>query len=367
MDIDAPDDGIQSLEKLTVLRWVFFIIGTAPSAVKILAMSGLPWTKAWAMMYLISFLVVEVIVLLRKNEKAFESSRDSVVQEEADDEHEHRQQRLITSLNPISDSTFNQAVERICFYSALILQIAILTWALLDLWPGSSGVTALSTARRLSYGTLITVEAVYYGAGAACGSFIPVIFLLSGCLSLIHRTSRLLLNRDIAFSTERYLSLIHRTCKWLLNRDLAFIMELRNEISEDGSLLLLLTLIICLFIWIPVSIWVMFSFAGMDDLESEELFVDIGLEFSVVIAILFQYQVITYFGRKTPLLGRNILVRFQEIGSFDTDGSPREYLDTKACLWLICFLTSFIICTLWYSERYDPSETIDPGWTGVFG
>jgi hypothetical protein len=65
---DAEDEaeGIQSLEKMVILRWVFFLIGTLGPAVKMAAMGGIPWTKAWGMMYLGSFLVFEVMIFAKR-------------------------------------------------------------------------------------------------------------------------------------------------------------------------------------------------------------------------------------------------------------------------------------------------------------
>lgn len=41
-DVDDEAEGIQSLEKMTALRWVFFLVGTLGPAVKMAAMGGIP-------------------------------------------------------------------------------------------------------------------------------------------------------------------------------------------------------------------------------------------------------------------------------------------------------------------------------------
>lgn len=63
---DDEDDaeGIQAVEKLTFIRWMFFVFGTLGSGIKLMAMENIPWTKAWGAMFLISFIVVEVLVIL---------------------------------------------------------------------------------------------------------------------------------------------------------------------------------------------------------------------------------------------------------------------------------------------------------------
>jgi hypothetical protein len=65
-DVEDEAEGIQSLEKINVTRWVFLLVGTLGPTVKMAAMEGIPWRKAWGMMYLSSFLVVEPMVFARR-------------------------------------------------------------------------------------------------------------------------------------------------------------------------------------------------------------------------------------------------------------------------------------------------------------
>jgi hypothetical protein len=50
-------EGIQSLERMTWLRWLWFLLGTLPPAIKLLSMEGIGWSKAWGSMFLISWVV----------------------------------------------------------------------------------------------------------------------------------------------------------------------------------------------------------------------------------------------------------------------------------------------------------------------
>jgi hypothetical protein len=63
---EEPGEGIQYLEKQTWLRWLWFIFGTAGPAIKLAVMQGVPWTKAWGMCFLGTFLVFECMVFLKK-------------------------------------------------------------------------------------------------------------------------------------------------------------------------------------------------------------------------------------------------------------------------------------------------------------
>jgi hypothetical protein len=45
-------------------RWLFFLLGTAPAAVKLASFSGVPWTKTWGMMHLVSFVTIECLTFV---------------------------------------------------------------------------------------------------------------------------------------------------------------------------------------------------------------------------------------------------------------------------------------------------------------
>lgn len=47
---------------LTFLRWIFFVIATLPTTISLMAMGGVPWTKAFGIMFLVSFVVIEIVV-----------------------------------------------------------------------------------------------------------------------------------------------------------------------------------------------------------------------------------------------------------------------------------------------------------------
>ncbi|KAH8650393.1 hypothetical protein BGZ60DRAFT_196354 [Tricladium varicosporioides] len=57
---------LQPLEQLTFMRWILFILGTLPQAIKLCSLRGAPWTFAWGLMYLVSFLVMELLNILSR-------------------------------------------------------------------------------------------------------------------------------------------------------------------------------------------------------------------------------------------------------------------------------------------------------------
>jgi hypothetical protein len=110
---DEAAEGIQSLEKMTVLRWVFFLLGTLGPAVKLCAMEGVSWTKAWGVMYLASFVVFEVMGFV--NEYLLWRYDDNIQ-------------------IPLRSEDRIEAVDDLLFGLAVLGHSVLLVFAVLDLW-----------------------------------------------------------------------------------------------------------------------------------------------------------------------------------------------------------------------------------------
>ena len=63
-DDSFDSESVQTLERLTFVRWLIFVFGTLPQAIKLTALCGIPWTIAWGYMYLIPFILVELLSLI---------------------------------------------------------------------------------------------------------------------------------------------------------------------------------------------------------------------------------------------------------------------------------------------------------------
>lgn len=59
---EAEGGGWNDLKDNTLIRWIIFAF-SMPQIVKFYAMEGLPWTQAWGTMYLVSFLMVEIVLV----------------------------------------------------------------------------------------------------------------------------------------------------------------------------------------------------------------------------------------------------------------------------------------------------------------
>jgi hypothetical protein len=74
VDLRSDDDqaeSVPSLEKMTWLRWLWFTLGTLPSAIKLMSMKGVPWEQAWGMMFLSSWVLNEGLIIFASLNQAF--------------------------------------------------------------------------------------------------------------------------------------------------------------------------------------------------------------------------------------------------------------------------------------------------------
>jgi hypothetical protein len=78
-------------------------------------------------------------------------------------------------------------------------------------------------------------------------------------------------------------------------------------------------------------------------------------------AVLTVMASIRSLSQRFLMLDRNLRVLYPQ----GVEGSLK--VDLGACLALVFFLTTVLACLLWYCYIYDPSETFNPTWTGVFG
>jgi len=52
------------LENIWWFRLATFVLGALPQVIKLYGMAGIPWTQAWASMYLVAFLLIEILTQL---------------------------------------------------------------------------------------------------------------------------------------------------------------------------------------------------------------------------------------------------------------------------------------------------------------
>ena len=70
-DDDEEAETLHSLETMTWLRWLWFILGTLPPAIKLMSMRGVPWEQAWGMMFLTSWIINESLTIYAATHHTF--------------------------------------------------------------------------------------------------------------------------------------------------------------------------------------------------------------------------------------------------------------------------------------------------------
>lgn len=97
--------GFQALEKVSFLRWLHFVIGTIPQVIILLSLSGVRWTKTWGCIYLVSFGILELLLLVTRPRSSF------------------RARQTIFAVK------FDYGIEKVIGRAALTMQLSLLAWA----------------------------------------------------------------------------------------------------------------------------------------------------------------------------------------------------------------------------------------------
>ena len=121
---DEDAEGIRAMGRMTLLRWLFFIFGTLPQAIKLLAFEGTPWTKTWGVMFLVSFIMVEALVVF-----SLVGGRQSSPLHDPENE---------VQLNSIEERL--DTIDKKFYFGAVAAHSLILFWLVLTLWPDTENV-----------------------------------------------------------------------------------------------------------------------------------------------------------------------------------------------------------------------------------
>ncbi|KAJ4288592.1 hypothetical protein N0V90_011829 [Kalmusia sp. IMI 367209] len=116
--------GIQAVEDLGFIRALLFILGALPQVVKLLSSRGIPWTQAWTVMFLASYIVTEAMHILHDH-SFFDTSRI-----------DFRRIRY-QSLNPqriVSQSSLFRRIRYVFTILSVCSQVALLIWVYFDVF-----------------------------------------------------------------------------------------------------------------------------------------------------------------------------------------------------------------------------------------
>lgn len=160
LEVSHPGKSAESpqvLRKDTLFRWLLFIFAGVLPGIKAATLYGLPWSKAWAIMYMISFVVVEILIAASKRR-----NRRILLTETPPLEKSWNAPPTASSA-AIAQQRYDISVE--LAYSLLLgilIQLVLLVWGIVSFWAkfgwlparfdfGSLG-TSLSTSVIVSMG-----------------------------------------------------------------------------------------------------------------------------------------------------------------------------------------------------------------------
>ncbi|PVH89500.1 hypothetical protein DL98DRAFT_102290 [Cadophora sp. DSE1049] len=313
MDESNNIEGVQSLENMTWLRWLWFVLGTLPPAIKLLAMGGIPWEQAWGLMFLTSWTVNEGLMIFASVYQSFFT---------------------ISNTGRISWPGYEQA--------RLSPSFAVV-WNVLAKINISLAIIAL------------TVHTV----------------VLNGALRVVYRTWKLPQTPQAKLHTlpngqqyptttsASYVSVISIAMVAYVSLSIAFSRRMRLQVTSIFFLLFFTTF---LMLFNTSTNTVMFAWhvlnAGSygDNLRSS-VYVYLSSTTLMLAFLLF----IQCFGQRFKAVGCNLLITYSDEAE---DGMK---VDVVACFALVFFLVTILACLLWYGFVYDSTGTSSPTWTGIFG
>lgn len=157
-------DGLHALEKLTFLRWSFFVLGALFPAVKLAAMGGVPFTKAWGLMFLISFVFVEVLVIFSWYHR----------KENPDEQARIFENSIHNTLAKLDESLTK--TERWLLAAACLFHTLIILTAISDLWPRPD--TTIDLPQQMAMRLLMEISLVVCAGSLSVFPYLAISYLM---------------------------------------------------------------------------------------------------------------------------------------------------------------------------------------------
>lgn len=317
--VHDPVEGIQYLEKQTWLRWLFFVIGTLGPAIKLAAMQGVPWTKAWGMMFLGAFVVFESIVFLKKDrsERAEHTQGESV------------SARTSVTAHVNAQVWYTNRVEQRVFVFAIMIHVLTVYWAVRDLCRLQAPTWQIMDKDRV----------------ISVGGSWPFSGTLAAAVVLVFVEP---INFNILISQLKFFSSI--------------LLGWHGGAWDEDSIFRRAIILSLSFILFQAPLVTFAELLAMDDKRPFMIapsFSNLSLYFVSFTALLLLISAINRLCSKYPTLGVNLLM---------VPETTRESRSPVTSAWtLVFFVVNLTVCTLWYCFRYDSTGTINPSWTGIFG
>jgi hypothetical protein len=313
---ESREEGIQAIEKLTWLRWIFFVFGTLGPGIKLMAMGGVPLTKAFGAIFLISFVMVEVLVILSWLYGNYEAVPEA-----------HDAEKLKKTKDKLSE------IDDWLQASARALHGVLLVWAAVDIHNGFHDHFRMPPEPLPPFlgflGHFLELSIGIYG-------FIfelMIIFLIP------------------------YAGFLVKTIPSLL---LSFLFDFDWQ-SGIGAVLL-----VGIHVWF---IWILINYDPFD--FKKEMLIDLAVDWAYLLAIglplLLVGILLDLTEKSIPRWARSMFIT---LPNPEEGRKRRSGMDSNLDVTYWCFMMFFystVLCVVWYVYRYNPEGTVNRGWTGVFG
>jgi hypothetical protein len=324
-DEERIEEGIQAIKKLTFIRWLFFIFGTLGPGIKLMAMEGVPWTKAWGAMFLASFLVVEGLVVVSWIYMP----------------HEHHE-LLPGSPDANKLLRFKLKLKTIDGY---MLAYSVLFYAWVLLWVVVDIHDALSPSPFQDP----PPPPWLWWAPPPWLWWAPFHTVLGICIM------------GAVFLVPPLLLAIVLLIIWPGPIVRVFFDKAPETYGIKTELALRLYLTLALVLTIP-------------SLSSKLIVMGLivwALALVLVLPGLIIYLYLRIFAESYPIFSRSLFITWESsVEKREREQKNRGARDGQPDLTFPCFamfLYSTILCVVWYWYRYNPEGTVNRGWTSVFG
>ncbi|KAI9859670.1 MAG: hypothetical protein M1813_006601 [Trichoglossum hirsutum] len=187
-NFDRDNDGLAKVEENKHVRLVLFVLGVLPQVVKLCAVTGIPWTKTWGSMYLASFVVTELVVVIAgrgehktdetntaRHEHELETARGTSPQNQEPNEVTTEEQM------PEVEASGEQLIRRktaVWLLSSRIpTLLAMCFQSVLCTWAFASAVYEVLTSGKASNPTKTVVRAMAF--------FLPLLYLATAAWGVL--------------------------------------------------------------------------------------------------------------------------------------------------------------------------------------
>jgi len=300
-------------------RFVIFVLGLMPQALKLLGMKGLLWTQAWAGIYLRSFLTLTFVDVI------------------AEPTQDHAQ----ISQDSQSDANLENVI-RLLFRITVIAHFALLFWTLSNFLPPyelldiTEGVSE-DNVRALPLVVLLL-------------SSIPFGIMISVCIFVVPLGPPLVLIM-ILWGISRYFHLdriMHQA-------------YIRAEAAHPDRLDIVRALSLCLLAVGMFGVPVWFGIRLNEDHQSEiEIFLSLSLEIvKACLAAISSCTVLLCLWLAAWKISSKVAPSWF--------GSVLEKVSLHVWLAYAFTITNFLLCLMYYCFIYDPTGTVKPAWTEKLG